>query len=439
MQGTDTRHFGSGRMTRALPVPVRAARPLLAWAIATVSLVMAVSVVPVAWWSGQLGRLYAPSVIVAVAFAVIGGLLAARRPGHVVGWLMLFVAFTQGLTEASGAYIHTPIEAHIAGYQTLPGWDIATWVDTWMWMPGLGVLATFMLLLFPSGRLPSPRWRWLAWLEGLAIATAALSNAIASWPRRGLGLVDATGPPAGSVSEAVFQVSVLILLPCMLASIASLFVRYRGAAEDVRRQLRWIIFATILLAAGIVSGFDPVPVPGAVKTLVPIIGVVAFPVAVAVSILRYRLYDIDVVISRTLVYGSLAVFITAVYVGIAVGIGAAVGAGGKPNLGLSILATAIVAVGFQPVRERVQHVANKLVYGERATPYEVLSQFSERLSESYAADEVMPRMARVLAEGTGAQRADVWLHLGDSWRPGAVWPEGAAVPEAVVAESGSLP
>ena len=125
--------------------------------------------------------------------------------------------------------------------------------------------------------------------------------------------------------------------------------------------------------------------------------------------LKYRLYDIDVVISRTLVYGSLAVFITAVYVGIAVGIGALVGGGGKPNLGLSILATAIVAVGFQPVRERVQRVANRLVYGTRATPYEVLAQFSERVAESYAADDVMPRMARVLAEGTGAQRADVWL------------------------------
>ena len=126
---------------------------------------------------------------------------------------------------------------------------------------------------------------------------------------------------------------------------------------------------------------------------------VAVPVASAVAIFKYRLYDIDVVISRTLVYGTLAVFITAVYIGIAVGIGALIGGGGKPNLGLSILATAIVAVGFQPVRERVQRVANRLVYGKRATPYEVLSQFSERVAESYATDDVMPRMARVLAEG----------------------------------------
>ena len=108
------------------------------------------------------------------------------------------------------------------------------------------------------------------------------------------------------------------------------------------------------------------------------------------------------VISRTLVYRSRRSSITVVYVGLAVGVGTLVGSGGKPNLGLSILATAIVAVGFQPLRERLQKVANRLVYGQRATPYEVLSQFSERVAESYASDDVLPRMARILAEGTGA-------------------------------------
>src|SRR5207245_11031033 len=115
---------------------------------------------------------------------------------------------------------------------------------------------------------------------------------------------------------------------------------------------------------------------------------VGLPVAAGVAIFKYRLYEIDLIISRTLVYGTLAAFITAVYVAIAVGVGSLVGSGGQPNLGLSILATAIVAVGFQPVRERVQRVANRFVYGPRATPYEVLSEFSEHVAESYAAREV---------------------------------------------------
>src|SRR5439155_10162758 len=137
-----------------------------------------------------------------------------------------------------------------------------------------------------------------------------------------------------------------------------------------------------------------------------------------------RLYDIDLIIGRTLVYGSLAAFITAVYVAIAVGVGSLVGTGGEANLVLSVLATAIVAVGFQPVRSRLNRVANRLVYGRRASPYEVLSEFSERVAESYAADDVLPRMARVLAEGTGADHAQVWLRSRGVLRPAATWPEG---------------
>jgi signal transduction histidine kinase len=155
--------------------------------------------------------------------------------------------------------------------------------------------------------------------------------------------------------------------------------------------------------------------------------------------MRYGLYDIDVFISRALVYGSLAVFITAVYVGIAVGIGTLVGSGGKPNLALSILATAIVAIGFQPVRERVQKVANRLVYGKRATPYEVLSQFSGRVADTYAADEVLPRMARVLQEGTGAESATVWLRGAAELRAAATFPETMTMPAVVATTDGSLP
>jgi signal transduction histidine kinase len=128
-----------------------------------------------------------------------------------------------------------------------------------------------------------------------------------------------------------------------------------------------------------------------------------------------------------------------VYVGIAVGIGALVGGGGKPNLALSILATAIVAVGFQPVRERLQKVANRLVYGQRATPYEVLSEFSGRVAEAYAADEVLPRMARVLQEGTGAETATVWLCGTSELRPAATYPDDMAVRHPLPLSNGTLP
>jgi signal transduction histidine kinase len=126
-------------------------------------------------------------------------------------------------------------------------------------------------------------------------------------------------------------------------------------------------------------------------------------------------------------------------VGIVVGVGTLIGAGGQPNLVLSIIATAIVAVAFQPVRERLQKVANRLVYGQRATPYEVLSQFSERVAESYAADDVLPRMAHVLADGTGAVRADVWLRSGPLLRQAATWPTEPGSPEPARIVDDALP
>jgi len=145
-------------------------------------------------------------------------------------------------------------------------------------------------------------------------------------------------------------------------------------------------------------------------------------VAIAMAILKYRLYDIDLVINKTVVYGAMAAFITAVYVAIVVGIGHAVGS--SRNLGLSIAATALVAVGFQPVRERVQRFANRLVYGKRASPYEVLSEFSGGMSHAVATEDLLPRMARIVAEGAGAARADVWLHVGPELVREATWPQG---------------
>ncbi|HEV3289372.1 MAG TPA: GAF domain-containing sensor histidine kinase, partial [Streptosporangiaceae bacterium] len=149
------------------------------------------------------------------------------------------------------------------------------------------------------------------------------------------------------------------------------------------------------------------------------------PCAIGIAIFRYRLYDIDVVINKTLVYGSLAAFITAVYVAIVVGVGSLIAQHGvRAGFWLSIAATAVVAVAFQPVRARVQHLANRLVYGRRATPYEVLAQFAERTAGTYATEELLPRMARILAEGTAARRVDVWLRAGGVFRDDATWPPG---------------
>src|SRR5439155_21247687 len=131
-------------------------------------------------------------------------------------------------------------------------------------------------------------------------------------------------------------------------------------------------------------------------------------------VLKYRLYEIDVVINRAVVYGALAVFITLVYVSLVVGIGTLVGHRGSPLL--SAIAAAVIAVAFQPVRDRSRRLANRMVYGKRATPYEVLSDFAERIAGTYASEDVLPQMAKIVAGGTGAERALVWLRVGDELR-----------------------
>ena len=160
----------------------------------------------------------------------------------------------------------------------------------------------------------------------------------------------------------------------MVGSVASVVVRYRRSRGVERQQLKWFLFATSLVPVAL--GLTTVLVLEQHSFIIalPLLGL-----SIALAVLRFGLYEIDVVISRTLVYGALASFITAVYVAIVVGIGTLIGSSERPNLALSILATAIVAVAFQPVRERLQKVANRLVYGKRATPYEVLSEFSERV------------------------------------------------------------
>jgi signal transduction histidine kinase len=161
------------------------------------------------------------------------------------------------------------------------------------------------------------------------------------------------------------------------------------------------------------------------RTVLPLIAFMTIPVAVGVAILRHRLFDIDLVIRRTLVVGILAGVVTALYVAIVVGIGTLVGSRG--NLALSIVATALIALAFQPLREWARRFTNRLVYGKRATPYEVLSEFAERSAGTYSIDEVLPKMAETLASGTGANRAAVWMFVEGTLRRDAVFPAGDEV------------
>jgi signal transduction histidine kinase len=362
-----------------------------------------------------------------------GALIAIRQPRHPVGWLLLASATVFILDQPVTYYVIYAI--HVSG-RALPGADLLGSIEQIFWVPGMVPVAVLLPLVFPTGTLLSRRWRLVLWIALLGSA-ATIAASIFGSHQDTTSIIGGVRPwtaPAevSRVADALTPIAIVLPLS-VIAAVVSLALRYRRGGAEERHQIKWLLFAISLFGFGFLLDLAGFIVHAELTWLqtVASLGLILIPVAAAVSVLKYRLYDIDIIISRTLVYGALATFITGVYVAIVVGIGHLVGSGGQPNLALSIVATAIVAVGFQPVRERLQKFANRLVYGKRATPYEVLSAFSERVAESYAAAEVLPRMARVLAEGTGAARADVWLRTGPLLRQAGSWPEGAEEREAV--------
>jgi signal transduction histidine kinase len=383
--------------------------------------------------SGLVGVLVSSPLL---GFPIVGFLLALKRPSNAIGWLMLGVGLSVAIPF--GGYARYALLTHPGA----PWGGIAAAIDGASWVPLIGLSGIFLILLFPDGHLPSPRWRGFARAAAVGMTASAIVILLAPGPFDTFPSI--TNPLGVDAIEPLLLVILTIPIGIVGAA-ASLVMRYRRSSGTDRLQLKWLAAAAAVVAA-IYLVVEPLSVvvgsstPAWLLALqdVALLSFGLIPVAIGFSVLKYRLYDIDVVISKGIVYGALAVFITVVYAAVVVGLGAVVGIGGS-NPALSILATAIVAVAFQPIRERSQRVANRLVYGERATPYETLARFSERVAGTYATEDVLPRTARILAEGVGAERTAIWLRLGPSYRLAAAWPAEGATTRSVSADGDRLP
>ena len=380
-----------------------------------------------------LGNLGLGTIFASMGFS--GALIASRQPENPIGWVLIGSTLVIALAFVTEGYSQYATEGRST---PLPGSMWAAWMSSWAWGAAIGPIITLLFLLFPDGQLPSPRWRPVAVASVAVTAVIVLFGAVN--PQAELGVpgrnpigIDALGP----VAEGIIGSGFLVLVVLGVLSAASLFVRFRRASGEERQQIKWLAFSATLVATWITLSVigEGLQVEflrdSAFMEAFSALAILSIPVAVGIAMLKYRLYEIDVVIRKTVVVAVLAAFITIVYVGVVVGVGAFV-AGTATEGPLPIIAAVVIAVAFQPVRARANRIANRFVLGERATPYQVLSAFSERLAGAYAGDDLLTRMATLIGQGSGVRRAVVWLRIGEEVLPAASWPPddlgGSSVP-----------
>jgi signal transduction histidine kinase len=371
-----------------------------------------------------------PDITTAIAVVVfLGGYttlgrIIVTRAGNALGWIFLGIGTCFGIALIAGTYVDASYDTPYVA--SLPGTDVAGWL-TGLFAAG-ALLIPMLFLLYPTGRPLTHRWRWVGqvWVVGAAFATVWTMFRPAEDIYGESGRFTTPNPFGIPWLEPFDQVFLVLGVGCALAAtfaaLASLVVRYRRASEVERQQIRWLML--VGLAALLLFLLMPFAGEQSDWLWIPLVLVLTLglPAATALAIFRSRLYDVDLVISKTIVYAGLAVFIGAAYVGIVVGIGALLGGAGSSDV-LRIAATAGVALAFQPVRERLQRFANRLVYGRRATPYEVMAEFGHRMSGVLSAEDVLPQMAEAAARGVGGTAARVTVLLPDARERSADWPD----------------
>jgi hypothetical protein len=346
------------------------------------------------------------AALIALTFTGIGALVVSRQRGNAVGWIFFVVGLLQAVNLFGDSYSHFAV---VTRPDSLPGGEEIAWLTEWNWAPSLALLATFLLLLFPNGRLLSQRWRWVAWPTGVAIAVLVVGVGIALWPERreiALGIQSDEGDlPAGLV--AVLVVAGVVLVLGVFASVASLVLRFRRSKGVERQQLKWFTFAGAFAAFSGLAVF--LPTESAWTVVVFFAAALSIPLAAGIAILRYRLYDIDVVINRTLVYGSLTALLAGTYLGLVLLfqlVLAPVTEGSELAVAASTLA---VATLFRPARRRIQAAVDRRFYRRKYDAVRTLEAFSARLREEIDLGALRAELTSVVHETMQPAHVSLWL------------------------------
>jgi signal transduction histidine kinase len=353
--------------------------------------------------------------VIAVLYVGAGALLVSRLPTNRVGWIVIGVGFFQALNVLNSGYANYAIRHSL--HLGLAG-QLSGWASTWSWYPSIGLLVTFLPLLFPDGRPPSARWRWVGWLAAVGIAIGLAGLMSSSWHLRHGGYNDPNYSPGGT-GGAIAALGTVMAGVAAVSAIVSLVVRRRRARGDERQQLRWFMYVAGYLIPAVAVAGSPLDR----NNIALGIGFVLLPITIAVAVLKYRLYDIDVVIKKTAIALVLTILIGGPVLFI-LGIASQVLIWGVSTRVLTLVGGIALGLAIVPLIRVARRLADRIVYGRRATSYEVLTDFSKRMAETYSTEDVLERMASILAAGTGAARATIWLTSGAELRPGATSTSG---------------
>jgi signal transduction histidine kinase len=334
---------------------------------------------------------FARGLLAGLAYGLLGGVVAARRPELSLGWLMLLVGVSNALTVAADTWARVVL---VSEPGSLPGGEWAYWLSTWTWVPGYAIPATLLLLLFPTGSAPTGRWRPLVWATAVVVVAATLAWALTPYedqdvpPPAEFG--DLSSPVSLEGAGVLLAVTLPLFVVCALLCLLSLLVRWRTATATERDQLRWVMVAAVVVIAllGVALALDTY-VPGLVA-----VAMLLLPAAIAVAILRTGLWQLDVLLNRSLVYAGLTLVILGLYAAVVAVAGRALG---TLTVDQKVAAVVLAAVAAQPLRDVLQRGVNRMLYGERDDPGAAVRRLADTLDDSSRGTDVLPAVVETVA------------------------------------------
>jgi hypothetical protein len=361
---------------------------------------------------GSLVEKLSALAVTALPYPIVGALIAHRLPRNAVGWVLVAIGLLQGVQLFTDEYAY---RSFVTEAGPLPFGPEVAWLSFWTWMPSLALLVTLTLLLFPDGRPPSPKWRWGVWFAATGVGLIVLIPAVAAWPYRGRGL-EATGHVEGVAEDgflafALVTAGVIILLSA-IASVASVIVRFRTSSGVERQQLKWFTYAGGFAFAITASAFLPLPRAEWFEVAFELLfgfGLLIVPIAIGIAILKHRLYEIDRIINRTLVYGAVTGSLALVYATFVFAFGAILGTFGSGNNLVVAGATLTVAAMFRPLRRRVQDFIDRRFNRSRYDAARTVDAFGTRLRHQTDLQLLTDDLLSIVQQTMQPASVSLWL------------------------------